>query len=49
MLATTLADEGAGDPSGELQELLGDRTDRILNYIAAVVIIAILALMIFKP
>jgi uncharacterized membrane protein len=47
-LASRLADEGA--PAGdELRVLLDDRASRVANYLSAAVVVAILALMVFKP
>ena len=47
LLATRLAYER--EASGDLQRLLDDRVARLLNYLAAVAVVAILALMIWKP
>jgi uncharacterized membrane protein len=47
LLATKLAAEG-GDPA-ELRRLLDDRTALIVNYAGAVLVLAILVLMIWRP
>jgi uncharacterized membrane protein len=47
-LATALARDGA-EESTELRALLDDRTARALNYLAAALTLAIVALMVFKP
>lgn len=44
-----LAQISARDPSPELQGLLEDRRARSLNYLAALLILVIIALMVFKP
>lgn len=48
MLATRLAEEGR-PADGELRTLLDDPTSRLANYASAALILAILALMVFKP
>lgn len=48
LLASRLADEGQ-PASTELRALLDDRRSRATNYLAAVVVVAILVLMVFKP
>ena len=48
LLASRLAAEGQST-SAELRELLDDRLSRATNYLAAVVVVAILVLMVFKP
>jgi uncharacterized membrane protein len=47
-LAARLAAEG-GPVSPELRGLLDDRLSRIANYASAALVVAILALMVFKP
>jgi uncharacterized membrane protein len=47
-LATRLAADGA-PATDELRALLGDRLSLAANYVSAVVVLAILALMVFKP
>lgn len=47
-LAARLASEGA-PASPELRALLDDRVSRAANYASALVVLAILALMVFKP
>ena len=47
-LATQLAQEG-GDESAELQALLDDRLALALNYLSTTLLLAIVALMVFKP
>ncbi len=47
LLATRLAAEG-GD-SGELRRLLDDRMGRAVNYLGAVLVLAILVLMVWRP
>jgi uncharacterized membrane protein len=47
-LAARLAREGA-PASPELRALLDDRVSRTANYASALVVVAILALMVFKP
>lgn len=47
-LATRLAEEGK-EASSELRALLDDSLSRAANYISAALILAILALMVFKP
>jgi uncharacterized membrane protein len=44
-----VAERDARDVSPELRLLLDDRAARNLNYLAALLVIAILALMVFKP
>jgi uncharacterized membrane protein len=48
LLATRLAAEGR-QASPELRALLDDRLSRATNYLAAAIVVAILALMVFKP
>lgn len=48
LLAAELAERGAG-VSTELRSLLDDRASRMTNQAAAVLVIAVLALMVFKP
>ncbi len=48
VLASRLAAEGE-PTSAELRELLDDRGSRAANYASAVLVLAILALMVFKP
>jgi uncharacterized membrane protein len=48
-LATRLAGEGRGEASPKLRSLLDDPLSRVANYTSAALIIAILALMVFKP
>lgn len=48
LLATRLAEEG-GSVSPELRSLLDDPLSRLENYASAVLIVAVLALMVFKP
>jgi uncharacterized membrane protein len=48
LLATRLAREG-GQPSASLRALLDDRVSRAANYASALLVLAILALMVFKP
>lgn len=48
MLATRLADRGEATTS-ELRSLLDDRASRAANYVSAALILAVLALMVFKP
>jgi hypothetical protein len=47
-LAVRLAADGA-PASGELRTLLDDRTARAANYLSALLLLAIVALMVFKP
>ncbi|HEU5404717.1 MAG TPA: DUF2269 family protein [Gaiellaceae bacterium] len=47
-LASSLAREGA-PASAELRTLLDDRATLALNYLAALLLLAIIALMVFKP
>jgi uncharacterized membrane protein len=47
-LATRLAREHA-TVNGELRALLDDRPSRAANYVAALIVLAILVLMVFKP
>jgi uncharacterized membrane protein len=47
LLATKLAAEG-GD-RGELRRLLDDRSALVLNYLGAVLVVAILVLMVWRP
>lgn len=47
-LATRLAEEGA-EGSGALRALMDDPASRVLNYASAALVVAILALMVFKP
>jgi len=47
-LAVRLAREG-GETTPELRSLLDDRLSRAANYVSAALIVAILALMVFKP
>jgi uncharacterized membrane protein len=47
-LAVRLA-KGADSESGELRALLDDPVARTLNYLSAVLLLAIVALMVFKP
>lgn len=47
-LATRLADEGRAT-TPELRDLLDDRLSRLANYASATLVVAILALMVFKP
>jgi uncharacterized membrane protein len=44
-----VAERDARDVSSELRLLLDDRAARTLNYLAALLVIAIVALMVFKP
>lgn len=44
-----VAEINARDPSSELRRLLDDCAARTLNYLAALLIVAIIALMVFKP
>jgi len=44
-----VAERDAQDVSPELRLLLDDRAARTLNYLAALLVIAIVALMVFKP
>jgi uncharacterized membrane protein len=48
LLAEQLAREGAAE-SGELRAFLDDRVALALNYVAAVLLVAIIVLMVFKP
>lgn len=48
LLATELAERGAG-VSSELRSLLDDRASRMANQAAAVLVLVVLALMVFKP
>ncbi len=48
LLATRLAGEGR-PASPELRELLDDGRSMAVNYVAAAIVVAILALMVFKP
>lgn len=48
LLAAQLAGEGA-PATPELRALLDDRASRAINYVSALLVLAILALMIFKP
>jgi uncharacterized membrane protein len=48
-LASRLADEDVPTASAELRALLADRSSLLANYAAAVAVLAILALMVFKP
>jgi predicted integral membrane protein DUF2269 len=48
LLASRLADEGEGTHA-ELRALLDDGVSRLANYASAALILAILALMVFKP
>ena len=48
LLATRLAEQGE-ETSAELRALLDDPLARWLNYASAILILAILALMVFKP
>ncbi len=48
LLASRLAAEGQ-PASAELRALLDDRLSRATNYIASVIVLAILVLMVFKP
>jgi hypothetical protein len=48
LLATALAGRDA-PLSSELRELLDDRPSRAANYVSAALVLAILALMVFKP
>ena len=48
VLAAQLAGEGA-PATPELRALLDDRASRAINYVSALLVVAILALMIFKP
>lgn len=48
LLAARLAEEGDCE-SGELRALLDDRLARALNYASAVLLVAIVVLMVFKP
>jgi hypothetical protein len=48
LLASRLGAQGQST-SAELRELLDDRLSRAANYLAAVVVVAILVLMVFKP
>jgi len=48
LLARRLAEEGA-PVSAELRALLDDRGSRAANYLSALAVLAILALMVFKP
>jgi uncharacterized membrane protein len=47
-LAERLARDGAPESAG-LRALLDDRVPRALNYVSAVLLVAIVALMVFKP
>lgn len=47
-LASRLAREGNAE-SDELRALLDDRLALVLNYLAAVFLVAIIVLMVFKP
>jgi uncharacterized membrane protein len=47
-LATRLAADGAA-PTDELRGLLDDRLSLVANYVSAILVLAILALMVFKP
>lgn len=44
-----VAEQDARDVSPELRRLLDDRAARTMNYLAALLIVAIVALMVFKP
>lgn len=48
LLATELAERGEG-VSPELRALLDDRASRLANQASAVLVVAVLALMVFKP
>jgi uncharacterized membrane protein len=48
LLATRLAGEGA-PVSRELRALLDDRVSLAVNYLSTLIVVAILALMVFKP
>ena len=48
LLATRLA-AAAAPPSPQLRALLDDGTSRAANYLSALILLAILALMVFKP
>lgn len=48
-LATRLAREGRAQVSDELRALLNDRLSLAANYLSATAVLAILALMVFKP
>jgi uncharacterized membrane protein len=48
LLAARLAEEGA-PPNAELRRLLDDRLSRVVNYSSGALVLAILALMAFKP
>jgi uncharacterized membrane protein len=48
LIASRLADDGA-PLNAELQSLLDDRPSRAANYLSAALVVAILALMAFKP
>jgi uncharacterized membrane protein len=47
-LATRLRDEPGG-PADDLRELLHDRATRAVNYLSALLLLAIIVLMVFKP
>ena len=44
-----VAERDARDVSPDLRRLLDDRSARTLNYLAALLVVAIVALMVFKP
>ena len=48
LLATRLAGQGA-PLDAQLRALLDDRVSRVANYLSALILLAILALMVFKP
>jgi uncharacterized membrane protein len=48
LLAERLAEADAA-PTAELRALLDDRRSRLVNYASAAIVLAILALMVFKP
>jgi len=48
LLASRLAEEGAREGE-ELRALLDDRLSRALNYLSALLVLAIVVLMVFKP
>ncbi|HWB69824.1 MAG TPA: DUF2269 family protein [Solirubrobacterales bacterium] len=48
ILATELTERGEA-VSSELRDLLDDRLSRVLNYISAALVLAILVLMVYKP
>jgi uncharacterized membrane protein len=49
LLAARLAADGAPDAGGELRALLDDRASRLANYASLAGVVAIVALMCFKP